>query len=112
MMERGLTDIHEVPKGLFDPRSRLRRLRRLTGLDLSKVEFTQSDYRQYEHKEGDVVYCDVPYKDTHQRYQTAKFDTDAFWEWARTRNYPVYVSEYKAPDDFACIWEKYRGGGV
>ena len=23
-----------------------------------------------------------------------------------TRNYPVYVSEYNAPDDFACIWQK------
>ena len=109
MMARGLTDIHEVPKDLYDPCPRLRRLQRLTGLDLSKVEFTQLDYRQYEYKDGDVVYCDVPYKGTDPRYQT-KFDTDAFWEWARTRDYPVYVSEYKAPDDFVCIWEKNRLG--
>lgn len=110
MKARGLTDIHEVPKELFDPTHRLRRLQRLTGLDLSKVEFTQSDYRQYEHKEGDVVYCDVPYKGTlYGGYQT-KFDTDAFWEWARTRDYPVYVSEYNAPEDFACIWQKHRLG--
>lgn len=40
MMAHGLTDIHEVPKGLFDPSHRLLRLQRLTGLDLSKVEFT------------------------------------------------------------------------
>ena len=108
-MSCGLTDIHEVPKGLNDPSSRLRRLQRLTGLDLSKVEFTQSDYRQYEHKEGDVVYCDVPYKGTQHLYQT-RFDTDAFWEWVKTRDYPVYVSEYKAPDDFVSIWEKNRLG--
>ena len=109
MMTRGLTDIHEVPEELYDPSPRLRRLQRLTGLDLSKVEFTQYDYRQYEHRDGDVVYCDVPYKGTYHRYQT-KFDTDAFWEWARTRDYPVYVSEYKAPDDFVSIWEKHRLG--
>jgi site-specific DNA-adenine methylase len=109
MIEHGLTDIHEVPKGLYDPLPRLLRLQRLTGLDLSKVEFTQSDYRQYEHRDGDVVYCDVPYKGTDPRYQT-KFDLDAFWEWARTCDYPVYVSEYKAPEDFACIWQKHRLG--
>lgn len=39
-----------------------------------------------------------------------RFDWDAFWEWARTRDYPVYVSEYNAPDDFTCIFEKERLG--
>ncbi len=34
------------------------------------------------------------------------FDHDKFWEWVRTRDYPVYVSEYNAPDDFVCIWQK------
>ena len=40
MMAHGLTDIHEVPMGLYDPSARLRRLQRLTGLDLSNVKFT------------------------------------------------------------------------
>jgi DNA adenine methylase len=39
-------------------------------------------------------------------YSGREFDNKAFWEWVRTRDYPVYVSEYKAPDDFKSIWEK------
>jgi len=81
----------------------------MSGLDLSKVEFSQMNYADYEHQEGDVVYCDPPYANTTNSYGV-KFDTDAFWEWVRTRDYPVYVSEYKAPDDFVSIWNKKRGG--
>lgn len=109
MRARGLTDIHEVPKGIYNPLHRLRRLQRLSGLDLTKVEFSQMNYADYEHREGDVVYCDPPYRGTDNSYEM-KFDSDAFWEWVRTRDYPVYVSEYKAPDDFVSIWSKKRGG--
>ena len=109
VVKRGITDLRHLPKDVFDPTSRLLRLQRLSGLDLSKVEFSQMDYHDYEHKEGDVVYCDPPYKNTDNRYGM-RFDTDRFWEWVRTRDYPVYVSEYKAPDDFVSIWSKKRGG--
>lgn len=67
------------------------------------------NYVDYEHREGDVVYCDPPYANTENTYG-AKFDHDAFWEWVRTRDYPVYVSEYNAPEDFVSIWSKKRGG--
>lgn len=65
-------------------------------------------YEQYEHKEGDVVYCDPPYAGTDGYKQAGDFDTDKFWQWVRTREYPVYVSEFKAPEDFVAIWEKRR----
>lgn len=32
------------------------------------------------------------------------FDSLRFWNWAR--NIPCYISEYDAPDDFECVWEK------
>ena len=69
------------------------------------IEFTETDYMDYQHEEGDVVYCDPPYIGT-AKYDGREFDHEAFWEWVRTRDYPVYVSEYTAPDDFTCIWEK------
>lgn len=71
----------------------------------SFITATNSDYREYAHEEGDVVYCDPPYANTDQ-YKAGDFDSVAFWEWARTRDYPVYVSEYSAPDDFVSVWSK------
>jgi DNA adenine methylase len=53
------------------------------------------------------VYCDPPYQST-KRYET-DFDNNAFWEWVRETTPKVkalYVSEYEAPDDFKCIWQK------
>lgn len=111
--ENVITDLRQLErmKGIDphyrQPLSYLKRLRNLAGLDLSKVEFSQMNYADYEHQEGDVVYCDPPYANTHNCYEI-KFDTDPFWEWVRTRDYPVYVSEYKAPDDFVSIWSKNR----
>ena len=111
VVKRGITDLRHLPKGAFDPTHRLLRLQRLSGLDLSKVEFAQMDYAEFSHEDGDVVYCDPPYKNTNVYGCNGKgFDTNAFWEWVRTRDYPVYVSEYKAPDDFVSIWSKKRGG--
>lgn len=61
-----------------------------------------------------MVYCDPPYAGT-EKYDGNTFDHAAFWEWVRTRDYPVYVSEYAAPDDFISIWQKgiakMRAGG-
>ena len=98
--------------GCKSPLQNLNRLRKLKGcVDLAKVEFAQMDYTDYEFKEGDVVYCDPPYRNTsNYRHTKEQFDHDKFWEWARTRDYPVYVSEYSAPDDFVSIFEKKRGG--
>lgn len=92
---------------------RLRSLQSLESLErlqpgeaAGHVTATSEDYREYEHREGDVVYCDPPYAGT-EGYG-GEFDHDAFWEWVRTRTYPVYVSEYLAPDDFIPVWEKQK----
>ena len=63
------------------------------------------DYRECEYKDGDVVYCDIPYCGT-EKYD-ADFDTAAFLDWAATRDFPVFVSEYEIPDArFKLVWEK------
>lgn len=57
--------------------------------------------------DGSLVYCDPPYKNTSE-YRVAKFDSDRFWNWARMKseNNRIYISEYEAPADFKCVWEK------
>jgi len=87
----------------------LQSLERLQSLECmqqdTSITATSSDYREYVHEDGDVVYCDPPYADTDQ-YKAGDFDSAAFWEWVRSRDYPVYVSEYSAPDDFVSTWSK------
>ena len=63
------------------------------------------DYKSIELRDC-VVYCDPPYKNT-TKYGNG-FDSDKFWDWARqlSKNNRVFVSEYEAPSDFQCIWEK------
>jgi len=72
---------------------------------LQGVLLEVQDYRTLELHDC-VVYCDPPYKGT-TKYRNG-FDSDEFWEWARqlSKNNRVFVSEYEAPSDFHCIWEK------
>lgn len=73
------------------------------------VKFICSDYRynKYVNIKNAVIYCDPPYQDT-TKYETKSFDYDVFWNWCRqmSKNNFVFISEYNAPDDFKCIWER------
>lgn len=58
-----------------------------------------------------IIYCDPPYTNTKEYIEAKKsgFDSDQFWEWCRKmvkEGHSVIISEYVAPDDFICIWEK------
>ena len=82
----------------------LERLQRLQSLQsLERLESLHLDYRDVPIPGGATVYADPPYRGTDGYGKD--FDSDAFWEWCRTRDFPVYVSEYSAPQDFKCIWE-------
>lgn len=76
---------------------------------LKDVDFRCNDYRELEIPEKSIVYCDIPYEGTKQ-YSTSKgFNHIQFWDWARittSKGHQVFVSEYKAPEDFVCVWEK------
>ena len=48
----------------------------------SNIDFTSFDYREYQHEDGDIVYCDPPYKGT-KGYDDREFDHEAFYEWCR-----------------------------
>lgn len=72
------------------------------------VKFTCLDFRSIDVPENSIVYCDPPYKGTKQYSTSKNFDHDSFWMWVRkvSRKAKVFVSEYSAPEDFECIWEK------
>lgn len=76
---------------------------------LNGVVFMCGNYNEIEIPSNSIIYCDPPYKDTKQ-YSTSKgFNHELFWEWCRKKENEgnsVFVSEYKAPDDFEYIWKK------
>lgn len=75
---------------------------------LCGVEFRHSDYRDLIIPDASIIYCDPPYSGT-TKYATGAFDHDEFWEWCSDRvneGHTVFVSEYNAPDGWACVWEK------
>lgn len=86
----------------------LQSLERLQSLEIlgeeAPIVVSTDDYRNYVYHDGDVVYCDPPYAGTDGYGR--EFDHEAFWQWCRTRDFPVYVSEYRAPEDFISIWCK------
>ncbi len=73
---------------------------------LRDVIFMNQNYSDISVPFGSVVYCDPPYANTTDYFSS--FDSIAFWCWVRevSNSATVFVSEYEAPDDFTCIWEK------
>lgn len=87
---------------------RLERLERLNGVS-SPVKPTRLclDYRDVEIAPDSTVYCDIPYIGT-TKYISGDFDHNAFYEWALSRPFDVYISEYSMPEGFTCIGERAR----
>lgn len=87
---------------------RLERLQALEGLE--RLQFTNNDYSQYEHREGDVVYCDIPYECKYQsRVNYGGFDFERFYKWVLSRDYDVYFSSYDGLDKrlpVSLVWSK------
>lgn len=75
--------------------------------NLKDVKFIHSSYQDLEIPPNSLIYCDPPYKGT-TKYKDGFIHAD-FWEWCRNKikeGHQVYISEYNAPKDFKCIWEK------
>ena len=81
---------------------RLRRVQRLEGLKpyADQVEPSNTDYREVQLQPGDVVYADIPYEGTNKTgyREGAKFDKQAFSDWALGQDVPIYVSEQSMPE--------------
>ena len=73
--------------------------------NIKDVSFVHADYSRVNPKNA-LIYCDPPYRGT-TGYKD-NFDHDTYWEWVREKSKTniVVCSEYTAPSDFKCIWEK------
>lgn len=71
------------------------------------VEFRNNSFTDLEIPPNSIIYCDPPYEGT-TKYRT-NFNHSLFWAWCIEKSkqgHIVYISEYKAPNDFVCVWEK------
>lgn len=78
--------------------------------NIQGIHFIHSDYMSLDIPDNSLIYCDPPYdtKATKGKYKD-EFDHETFWNWCRQKSkegHVVFVSEYNAPDDFKCVWEK------
>ena len=69
------------------------------------VKFSCHDYRDLL-VEDCLIYSDPPYGNT--TGYSVKFNSEEFWDWARHMSIynTLIISEYSAPEDFKCIWQK------
>jgi DNA adenine methylase len=73
------------------------------------VEYKYCEYDKLEIPTKSIIYCDPPYQSTDKTYKEKQFNHEVFWDWCRAKTnegHNVFVSEYNAPSDFKCIWQK------
>jgi len=74
------------------------------------IEFYSCNYYDLKIPDNSIIYCDKPYDTiaTKGKYKE-KFNHEEFWDWCRKigkQGHQIFVSEYNAPDDFICVWQK------
>lgn len=78
--------------------------------NLRGVRLEIQNYQKIDHlPKKSIIYCDPPYEGTTTYKGTPSFDHDLFWQWCRDMvkvGHTIFISEYNAPNDFECIWEK------
>jgi len=83
-------------------------VRGLLKQNLTGISFIHDDYRNLQIPENSIIYCDPPYNLANKRYKE-HFNSVEFFQWCRLKSvngHTVFISEYTAPDDFRCVWEK------
>ena len=77
--------------------------------NLIDVDFICCDYQDLKIPPNSLIYCDPPYKGARPYIAENKIIHTDFWQWCRDKvneGHQVFISEYNAPDDFECIWQK------
>lgn len=75
--------------------------------NLTNVKFKSGSYDSLDYPNNSIIYCDPPYEST-TKYKD-DFNHIKFWQWCRdmaNNGHTIFISEYNAPEDFECIWEK------
>lgn len=77
---------------------------------IKDVIFSSVNYYDLEIPKDSIIYCDPPYAgSTKYKNASESFDHNFFWDWVRKmhqENHKIFVSEYSAPDDFVCLFER------
>lgn len=74
---------------------------------LKGVRLACKNYFDLKIPNNSLIYCDPPYLNT-TKYNKS-LDYNEFWDWCRIKykqGHIIFISEYYAPKDFECIWEK------
>lgn len=77
------------------------------------VEFVHSSYDDLTIPDKSIIYCDPPYEGT-TKYNDG-MDHEKFWQWCRNQKesgHEIFISEYKAPEDFKMVWEMESTNGT
>ena len=84
----------------------LHRLQNLQTLERlhRKIAYETGPYQEYVYQPGDIVYCDPPYEGTAE-YSSA-FNSQAFYEWVKSRPYQVWFSSYQGISGFKMVFAK------
>ena len=80
---------------------------------LQGVKFFNANYFDLTIPKESVIYCDIPYANT-TKYKDS-FEYGRFWCWCREKvkaGHQVFISEYNAPADFVCVWQKEIQSGL
>ncbi len=77
---------------------------------ISEITFITYNYKSLSNfRKDSIVYCDIPYQGTKQYAFSKHFNYEEFWQWCRDvskTGSKIFVSEYRAPSDFKCVWSK------
>lgn len=75
--------------------------------NLLDIKFYNLPYWDLQIPANSLIYCDPPYENT-TKYKSS-FNYIDFWNWCRqltATGHTVFISEYNAPDDFECLWQR------
>lgn len=108
--ERRLEWMHKIKRNKrIVPIERIQSLEHLQSLtqleSLTRLEsLTCLDYHDYKHKDGDVVYCDIPYEySINKSDYGGGFNHKEFFQWAKEQPYTIYYSSYTKG---VVMWQK------
>lgn len=80
--------------------------------NLKNIKFEVKNYLDINEISGYTIYADPPYFDKESvKYKypgIEKLNEENFWNWCRKfgKNNVILISNYSAPDDFKCVFEK------
>jgi len=90
----------------LEPLERLQALTQLEALQhleaLQRLEVSNISYEDYKYKEGDIVYCDVPYEQVNKKScddYGVQFDSLTFYKWCKEQPYQIFFSSYEISDN-------------